>query len=654
MKRTLRYALVAVLGSVIIAPAMAQDNFPDVPENHWAFEALARLKRDGILVGYPDGLFRGGRPASRYELAVAIHAVYQNLKNITDGLSSQIEELKKMPTGSGADVQSLRDALTGMQNDVAALKNAGDLATVRRLVEGFQKELQAMGVDVEAMKKDLNDLSARVDAIDKRLPVTISGDVNLWVGAGHSTDDRPGMNRDGRLIGVRKRANGSIDSRGGLTDDLTILHEGAISLSNAHVTEGPQWKATFVAGNMLAPSAFNNQASFGGNQYFEGSGDVYIQEFSVKFGSALAGLGFNAEIGRIGYSINPLVFERPDKTSYYANERWDSGEWMFDGAILNFNFGAIKLDLFGGRNSNRLSTNGQEISPMVVGADLNGVGGNLNNSIGSTATGPNFRVGTSLGANVNVPLGSAGGVNLSYLVLAADATTAIINLTGASNFADRLDVLGATANYKFGSIGVAGGYAQTNWMLGSDTSYDDNNTAWYGKVSYDASSWGVYGKYAEIGVGYAAPGNWGSIATISNPVNVKGFVVGGHVNFGALKLSGMGQFWEGLSNGAPASSWDTDTKLEGFKVQLDYMISPMFGASLYYEDSKVKDWVGQGSVGDLSTKFYGIGFSHGLSDNAKLMINYEINDVENFVFTSFNGSSNFKGGFLTTQLSLKF
>ncbi|HSI71607.1 MAG TPA: S-layer homology domain-containing protein, partial [Fimbriimonas sp.] len=86
MKRTFKYALASVLAVGMVAPAFAQDNFPDVPENHWAFEALARLKAAGILVGYPDGLFRGGRPASRYELAVALHAAWQNMQNITNGL----------------------------------------------------------------------------------------------------------------------------------------------------------------------------------------------------------------------------------------------------------------------------------------------------------------------------------------------------------------------------------------------------------------------------------------------------------------------------------------------------------------------------------------------------------------------------------------
>src|SRR5580692_5851633 len=120
MKRTLKYALSAVLTAAIVLPAVAQDNFPDVPDNHWAFEALQRLKKDGLLVGYPDGLFRGNRPASRYELAVAIHACYTNLKSVTDGLDSQIKALSDKLNGvaTTADVQNLRDALTALQNDV--------------------------------------------------------------------------------------------------------------------------------------------------------------------------------------------------------------------------------------------------------------------------------------------------------------------------------------------------------------------------------------------------------------------------------------------------------------------------------------------------------------------------------------------------------
>ncbi len=92
MRSTFKYALSCVFFG-LSAAALCQDSFPDTPANHWAFEALARLKKDGILVGYPDGLYRGGRPASRYELAAAVHAAYMNLKNSADGYAAATQTI---------------------------------------------------------------------------------------------------------------------------------------------------------------------------------------------------------------------------------------------------------------------------------------------------------------------------------------------------------------------------------------------------------------------------------------------------------------------------------------------------------------------------------------------------------------------------------
>ena len=75
-KRLLTLAL-AVVTTMVAVPAMAQDNFPDVPENHWAYEAIENLKREGILVGYLDGTYKGPRATTRYELAVALNAAYR-------------------------------------------------------------------------------------------------------------------------------------------------------------------------------------------------------------------------------------------------------------------------------------------------------------------------------------------------------------------------------------------------------------------------------------------------------------------------------------------------------------------------------------------------------------------------------------------------
>ncbi len=47
--------------------------FPDVPANHWAYEAVSKLAGNDIVAGYPDGEFHGDRTMTRYEMAEIIY-----------------------------------------------------------------------------------------------------------------------------------------------------------------------------------------------------------------------------------------------------------------------------------------------------------------------------------------------------------------------------------------------------------------------------------------------------------------------------------------------------------------------------------------------------------------------------------------------------
>ena len=47
--------------------------FPDVPENHWAYDYIDSLQKRGIIEGYPDGNFGGDRSCTRYEYAAMLY-----------------------------------------------------------------------------------------------------------------------------------------------------------------------------------------------------------------------------------------------------------------------------------------------------------------------------------------------------------------------------------------------------------------------------------------------------------------------------------------------------------------------------------------------------------------------------------------------------
>ena len=98
--------------------------FPDVPDNHWAYEYVTKLHELGIIEGYPDGTFGGDRMMTRYEFATIVY------RAIMAGAASN-----------------------------AALK--GD-NTLSRLAKEFSPELKYIRIDTVRKDKDGNPTIQRV------------------------------------------------------------------------------------------------------------------------------------------------------------------------------------------------------------------------------------------------------------------------------------------------------------------------------------------------------------------------------------------------------------------------------------------------------------------------------------------------------------
>jgi S-layer homology domain len=95
--------------------AHAQTSFADVPAGHWAQEAIKRAVDCGIILGYPDGTFRGKQAITRYEAAAMIGRLLDAIKEGKCGL-----------TGTGAPVEMDTAAMEALQNAVQEL--SADLA----------------------------------------------------------------------------------------------------------------------------------------------------------------------------------------------------------------------------------------------------------------------------------------------------------------------------------------------------------------------------------------------------------------------------------------------------------------------------------------------------------------------------------------------
>jgi len=120
-------ALFAVVVLIAFAaPVFAATNpFMDVPMNSWAYDAVAQLASKGILSGYPDGLYKGRQPMTRYEAASAI-----------------------------ARALAYVDMTKASKQDVDMLK---------RLIVEFKDELDALGVRVDALEKDMGIFKSRLN-----------------------------------------------------------------------------------------------------------------------------------------------------------------------------------------------------------------------------------------------------------------------------------------------------------------------------------------------------------------------------------------------------------------------------------------------------------------------------------------------------------
>ena len=63
--------------------------FPDVPQNHWAYEYVAQLAGNGMIEGYPDGNFAGDRPMTRYEFAAILYRAMAKGAVLSDKILSE-------------------------------------------------------------------------------------------------------------------------------------------------------------------------------------------------------------------------------------------------------------------------------------------------------------------------------------------------------------------------------------------------------------------------------------------------------------------------------------------------------------------------------------------------------------------------------------
>lgn len=96
-----KFAIIFIMASVAAvqiffpAPSFAANPFMDVPPGHWAYDAIEKLASRGVALGYPDGAYKGGQPATRYEMASMVARALASMDRRRAN-KQDIELLKKL------------------------------------------------------------------------------------------------------------------------------------------------------------------------------------------------------------------------------------------------------------------------------------------------------------------------------------------------------------------------------------------------------------------------------------------------------------------------------------------------------------------------------------------------------------------------------
>ncbi len=224
--------LIAIL-AVFATAGFAQEAFPDIPAGHWAGDAVTRISDLGIVIGFPDGTYRGNESFTRYQMALVI-------SRLLDVIQSNMDAMKAM---TDADIASLRNALQELASDVAAqgvrlnaaegaIASLGDdVASNTARIEALENMPMPEGIDPAV----LADLQNQIDSARVAADTAAAQAAAAAAAAGAAADAAGAASAQARQNAASIDAindllallNGDID---GLKADVAGLHDAMMNM----------------------------------------------------------------------------------------------------------------------------------------------------------------------------------------------------------------------------------------------------------------------------------------------------------------------------------------------------------------------------------------------------------------------------------------
>ncbi len=152
MSRCYKSLTLILIFILIFSTGVSAVNLKDVPKNHWAYKSVKELVEEGYLTLYEDGTFSGEKKVSRYELAVLVARILDNISQGKKEADIQdVETLRKLSL-------EFRDELVEIAKQQEIFK--GSLIEVQKKVNIIQNE------DISQIHERINGLDNKISAIN--------------------------------------------------------------------------------------------------------------------------------------------------------------------------------------------------------------------------------------------------------------------------------------------------------------------------------------------------------------------------------------------------------------------------------------------------------------------------------------------------------
>jgi hypothetical protein len=650
-------ALVLCLGSRSVCAAPAQGPFADVPTDHWAYDAVNELAALGIFNGYPDQTFGGKRALTRYEFAVALQRMLQDVQRRIDAKGGPTT-----PGGPGAPGQRGAPGPQGPPGvppeELARMRTA--IETLQRLAREFADTLAQLGTDVDQLKRDLAALQARVGKVEEaiaKMPKITGTATTSFIGRTSKDFEKFPANATFQPTDIDGRPLPRSDN---VLEGLNAIYDVDIGIT-ARLSDVATAKVLLNAGNYLQ-GYLNNSIStvkpVGSTSFDQVTAYYAYLEAPIRFG----GLGANITVGKFGQQFTPYTLKLLDVDSYTSNDKTDSGDYPILGARLNFKMGNFNFQTYAGKSeeidyADLTSTGGSRLPPTFLGGGPLFIGNPHRLLIAPpSAAGV---LDQSFGARVSYS--SAFSVlSNAFQVTSAGAT--YIQAAGSID-SDRfreLEVYGGNLGLKlFNLINLEAEYDQSEWKnrFGQRTSDSgsDANEVWdvrwnlgLGKLLGLSGKWRdlyIRSFYKKIGLNFDAPGNWGSIGRWKNPRGIEG--TGFVLSFPFLaRTTFVGEY--GDYNLRLKDETIDRYDIKHYKVGFRFPLTSSQGVDLGYEKVEYDP-----DLGDKATEEYiNLGWGYAFNPNMSFKVLYQIIQFSQGGLIA--PLQDYDGSVLATQFTVRF